>query len=785
MHKFPSFPSAVLAAVLAGMWTLVAPALAQEKEEEGHAHGPDGRHIAVAGGAASAGGASILSHHDLMITDTRKPGKDGNGEVVLGCDVQSFIHRNGDPNAVIHVEKNAFEPENGVYGSHMVYKEPGEYVLKERVAFPDKTVMLLEYPIWVPNPHKKEEAAANSPFLFVLGGLLLLALLVGVFLLGRRSGRRTAAALSVSLLLASSVPLSHAQEKEEEGHAHGPDGRHITVPGASGGAGEASEPLKAYPTADLKEFAVQTKGHYRFRLSIENEEMTPDPDLVSLSATAAQTVDLQLATAKSEPLAGSLSTSGQVRPNPNGLVTVNSRVGGRILRIGVTPGQQVRAGQVVAVLDSTEIAEAQAAYVRAQSELHQAGAARNRSLSEVRREDSKIKEAQSEWARARAEVGVTRKRVQSLRTALERQQRLASAGAFSQGPLEEAGSAVAEAEGEIRQSEAALTNQEAQVRRLEQGVAAGVTARKELEAAQTAAEQGRARVATARRQLEIARTTLAREDRLQREGLRDAREVQTARAEWEAAGLTLRSVSSAANAAENAVRTARAQSESVRSEAAEALAALVGARRGVVSARNRLRLLGATPENGSQVTVTAPLSGEVETRPVNAGEVVTAGQPLCTLLNADTVWVESDVFEKDLPRVRTGQKVKIAADAVPGRSFTGTISYVGAEVNPETRAIRVRTVVENPGEILKPNMFVRVIIASGVGSAVTIPQEALQEDGEEKVVFIREAEGTYRRRAVRAGAELGDQVVIEFGVKPGDRVVTRGAYQLLAQSKRG
>ena len=81
-------------------------------------------------------------------------------------------------------------------------------------------------------------------------------------------------------------------------------------------------------------------------------------------------------------------------------------------------------------------------------------------------------------------------------------------------------------------------------------------------------------------------------------------------------------------------------------------------------------------------------------------------------------------------------------------------------------------------------MFVRVIIASGGGSAVTIPLEALQEQGGDQVVFVAESADSYRRRVVRVGPTLGDQVVIEAGVKPGERVVTRGSYQLLAKVKR-
>ncbi|MFN3648228.1 MAG: efflux RND transporter periplasmic adaptor subunit [Armatimonadota bacterium] len=801
-----SRPHFYLAAMLAGL-SVLAPAARADEEGPGHVHGPDGRHIAVAPEGGSAG-AQVLSHHDLRITDTSRKGPDGNGAVVEGAEVHSVIHRKGDPQAVVHREANAYEPEHGVYGSHMMYREPGEYVIVETVTLPGGKQYTLEFPIWVPDPEGGTAAAAStSPLLYAAGGLAVLLLLAAAFLLGRRSGRKTAAKLSLLWLAFALAPLGGVRaDGEEAGHMHGPDGRHIAVAETFG---EAGTPLRAYLGPNGETEAVLERDRYRFTLSIENEELEQDPDLVSLDHDAAELLGLQTVPAASRPLAGGLSTTGQVRPNPNGAVTVNTRVGGRVLRVYVTPGQRIPAGHLVAVIDSTEIAEAQAALSRAQAEQRSAEAVRVRTRAEVRRVQSQVGEAEAALARAeaqlaearaeaeheRAELAVARGKVESARQALQRQQQLAAAGAFAQGPVETARSAVAAAEGELQEGQAALTNVEAQARRLEQGLKDGVVARKELEAAQSAASQGRTRVRTAERQLQLARTALAREERIQRESLRDAREVQAARAEVESAELQARSAEAAvtrrvrsAEAAEalvasqrRAVETAREQVAGARAETQAAEAAAGGARQAVRAALNRLQLLGGSPSGSSQVRITAPIGGEVHSRPVNTGQVVGAGETLCSVVNTGTVWVESDVFEKDLPRIREGQRVTIAADAVPGRTFAGTVSSIEYEVDPETRAVHVRTVVPNPNGLLKPNMFVRVVISSGTGSAVVIPVEALQERGGEQLVFVREAEGAYRRRVVRVGPALGDQVVIEAGLKPGEPVVTRGAYQLLAK----
>jgi membrane fusion protein, heavy metal efflux system len=769
-------------ALTAGFVALCVPARAQE--ETGHMHGPDGRHIAVAETFGPAAGKSVLSHHDLKITDTSKFNMSKEGAVVEGCDVHSVIHKKGDPKAAVHREHNTFEPENGVYGSHMMYKEPGEYVIIENVTLPGGKKVTLEFPIWVPGPSRgTERAGSPSPLFLGVGAVAAVGLMMVTFLLGRRSGRQAAASLSLLALLAGLVPCSSARAEEETGHMHGPDGRHIAVAETFGS--KPGEPLRAFLGPNREIEAFQTKEQYRFRLSIENEELAPpDPDVVSLTPAAAQAVGVQVVSASGRPLAGGLATTAQVRPSPNGVVTVNSRVSGRVVRVNVTPGQEVRRGHVIAVIDSTEIAEAQAALVRAQSEQRQAEAALGRARAEARRAEAHVAAARSELDRARADAAGARGRAQNLRKTLERQRQLAAAGAFSQGPVEEARSVVAAAEGELRQAQTALVNLEAQARRMEQGTRDGVVARKELEAAQAAAAQGQSRVATAERQLEIGRTALAREEQIQRQGLRNAREVQQAQAELENAELAVRSAEAVVASQGRAVQAANAQADALRSGIAEAQSTVVHARSTIRSALNQQRLLGASPGGGNQIAVIAPIDGEVETRPVNVGQVVATGQPLATLVNTRSLWVESDVFEKDLARIRVGQRVAIGADAVPGRTFEGTISYIGGEVNPETRAVRVRTVVPNPGELLKPNMFVRVVIASGSGRAVTVPQAALQEQGGEPVVFVAESADAYRRRVVQVGPVLGDQVVIEAGVKPGERVVTRGSYQLLAKIRK-
>lgn len=722
--------------ISAAALSLAALTSAQEPEEAGHMHGPDGRHIAVASTFGAGPGKQILSHHDLRI-------EGADGKSVLGADVHSVIHKRGDANAVSHREHNTYEPENEVYGSHMMYKEPGEYTIVEKVTLPDKRELTVEFPIWVPAPAgattaTEEEHHHGPNWLFVIGGPLLA---IGLLYAAYRAGRKSAGAVGAVLILAlGSVPAAAWAQDEEAGHMHGPDGRHIAVASTFGGGG--AMPLKAFPTAELKESATKKVGDIEFTLSIENEELDIDPNVVQMGADQAKTVGLQTVAAETMAGTNSLVVTGQVRPNPNGVITVNARVPGRVVEVGVTPGERIAAGAMVAVIESGDVVEAQA---------------------DLRRSQAESASARAGFTRAQTEVQAANTRLENAEAVLQRQRRLAREGAFANPAVETVRARIAEVEGEIEEARSALQNLEATARRLRQGVETGVVARNEAERAESAAAQGRTRLSTAERQLVIAKETLTREQRIQGQGLRNAAEIQQAEAD---------------------VRVARSGVLTARSQLAQARAEQVRVGAAVQSAQARIQQLGAG-SSGGRVTVRSAIGGEVESRAVNVGQTVSEGQVLAQVLNADSLWIEGDVFERDLPKVQIGQSVRVVADAVPGRTFAGVVQYIGGVVNPESRAVRVRTVVKQTDEVLKPNMFARVILAGGGERMVAVPAAAIQEDGGAQIVFVEAEPGSYRRTAVQISSTLGERVLVASGLKPGEKVVTQGAYQLLAKAKGG
>ena len=192
-------------------------------------------------------------------------------------------------------------------------------------------------------------------------------------------------------------------------------------------------------------------------------------------------------------------------------------------------------------------------------------------------------------------------------------------------------------------------------------------------------------------------------------------------------------------------------------------------------------------ENSGEVqrtlTLRSPVSGFVVQKSVLQGQRVMAGEPLYRIANLSTVWVEGEVFERDLPAVRLGQTVTSELDALPGRSRSGRITYIHPTLNPETRTARVRVELTNPGNQLKPGMYATLRWPGAVAtSALTVPRSAVLSTGERNLVFVTRADGMLEPRLVNVGAFTGARVEILSGVSVGDTVVASATFLVDAES---
>jgi membrane fusion protein, copper/silver efflux system len=198
----------------------------------------------------------------------------------------------------------------------------------------------------------------------------------------------------------------------------------------------------------------------------------------------------------------------------------------------------------------------------------------------------------------------------------------------------------------------------------------------------------------------------------------------------------------------------------------------------------QVRRLEETGEVRRTMTLHAPFTGFVVELDVQAGQSVQAGQALFRLADLSRVWVEAELYERDIRHARTGEPVGIEIDAFPGARFTGTISYVYPQVRPDTRTGRVRIQVSNTDGQIKPGMFATVYLdTSGAERAVLVPRDAVMRTGTRDIVFVEQGPGVYETRDVRVGETTNGRVQILSGLLAGERVVARANFILDAESR--
>lgn len=204
------------------------------------------------------------------------------------------------------------------------------------------------------------------------------------------------------------------------------------------------------------------------------------------------------------------------------------------------------------------------------------------------------------------------------------------------------------------------------------------------------------------------------------------------------------------------------------------------------AARDKLRMLGVAPvESSSAVSgfaLTAPFSGIIIEKDAVLGELAQPDKSLFTVADLSVVWIEADLYEKDLGRVVSGAEAVVTVAAYLNETFKGHLTYISSTVDKETRTVKVRVEVHNPGGRLKPEMFANAAITTaGSAKAIVVPAEAVVLMQGISSVFVRDADG-FEPRSVELGEKLSHGVVIKSGLTSGESVVVGGAYAIKARA---
>jgi membrane fusion protein, heavy metal efflux system len=181
---------------------------------------------------------------------------------------------------------------------------------------------------------------------------------------------------------------------------------------------------------------------------------------------------------------------------------------------------------------------------------------------------------------------------------------------------------------------------------------------------------------------------------------------------------------------------------------------------------------GSRPEG----MIRSPVTGTVVEKLITPGQLLEAGTTPCfTVANLSRVWVMAQIFGPDLAQISLGDPAEVIADIGPGR-FPGRVDNIAALVNPDTRSVGVRVVADNPGQLLRKQMYVRVLIqARQESSGLLIPVSAILRDDENlPFVYLVQSDGSFARQLVTLGHRTADQYDIASGLKGGDQIVVDG-----------
>ena len=197
------------------------------------------------------------------------------------------------------------------------------------------------------------------------------------------------------------------------------------------------------------------------------------------------------------------------------------------------------------------------------------------------------------------------------------------------------------------------------------------------------------------------------------------------------------------------------------------------------ASKKDLDRLSRTQKIAPYLTIHAPREGIILNSQLREGLFMNPGDQLLTIADLSKLWVYMDIYEGDLPLVRTGQTILVKTVAYPGETFRGRIIYQGGMVDPQTRTFHVRGEIDNPERRLKPGMFASVLIRlTRPEKDIALPDSAFLKDEKGFHVFVETAPGVFDVRPVVPGPEEEGLMTVRDGLRPGESVVVSGALLL-------
>jgi len=179
----------------------------------------------------------------------------------------------------------------------------------------------------------------------------------------------------------------------------------------------------------------------------------------------------------------------------------------------------------------------------------------------------------------------------------------------------------------------------------------------------------------------------------------------------------------------------------------------------------------------------SPVSGYITERSALPNMYVQPETRLYTIADLSTIWVNAEVSQTDVGRVRVGNPATVTVDAYPGRTFSGRVNSILPQMDMTTRTARIRLVFSNPGLALKPGMFVNVSLDLPLGRQLVIPTSGVFQSGTRQIVFIDQGNGKFEPREVQLGPQVGEDYVVLRGLNAGDKIITSANFLIDSESQ--
>jgi cobalt-zinc-cadmium efflux system membrane fusion protein len=193
---------------------------------------------------------------------------------------------------------------------------------------------------------------------------------------------------------------------------------------------------------------------------------------------------------------------------------------------------------------------------------------------------------------------------------------------------------------------------------------------------------------------------------------------------------------------------------------------------------NQVQQIARSHQISPRITLYSPITGKVVSSRVVRGMMTEPSTEILVIVDLSKLWIDAEIYEKDIAYIKTGQKVEIHFPAYPDELFKGSIGYISDSINEETRTITVRVELQNRDAMLKSGLFADLhIFFNGSRKILAVPADAVIEEGEEKIVFVQIGDRFQKRRIVTGSQDEGLWEVLS-GLKKGERVVTQGVLHL-------